>query len=126
MADPTPGEDLLGLRPLKELTLEERVIDPEQVPWVPRVVGFVLEGSWYYAEEDWVAKPGMMVWEPPGDVHTLMSGEEGTVTLFQLEGALLYVDEEDNVVGFDDVLNHTKTYHDFCRSEGLEPLDLDY
>ena len=60
----------------------------------------------------------MMVWEPPGDIHTLMSGEEGTVTLFQLEGALLYVDEEDKVVGFDDVLNHTKTYHDFCRAAG--------
>ena len=159
-----PGEDLLGLRPLKEITLGERVIDPEQIPWVPYtdsiwvkplrlnrktgqwanitkvegggqinrhyhvngVIGFVLEGSWYYAEKDWVARPGMMVWEPPGDVHTLMSGEEGTVTLFQLEGALLYVDEEDNVVGFDDVLNHTKTYHDYCRSQGIEPLDLDY
>ena len=22
--------------------------------------------------------------------------------------------------------NHTKTYHDFCQSEGIEPLDLDY
>jgi hypothetical protein len=90
------------------------------------VIGYVLEGSWHYAEKDWVARPGMMVWEPPGDVHTLMTGEEGTVTLFQLEGALLYVDDDDNVVGLDDVLNHTKTYHDFCAAEGIEPLDLDY
>jgi hypothetical protein len=30
------------------------------------------------------------------------------------------------VVGFDDVLNHTRVYHDFCRAEGIEPLDLDY
>jgi 2,4'-dihydroxyacetophenone dioxygenase len=164
MATPDTTEDPLGLRPLKEITLAERVIDPDEIPWVPYtetiwvkplrlnrktgqwanltkvegggqinrhyhvngVVGFVLEGSWYYAEKDWVARPGMMVWEPPGDIHTLMSGEEGTVTLFQLEGALLYVDEQDRVVGFDDVLNHTKTYHDFCRSEGIRPLDLDY
>jgi 2,4'-dihydroxyacetophenone dioxygenase len=157
-------EDPLGLRPLKEITLSERIVDPEDVPWVPYtdtiwvkplrlnrktgqwtnitkvvgggqinrhyhvngVVGFVLEGSWYYVEKDWVARKGMMVWEPPGDIHTLMSGEEGTVTLFQLEGALLYVDEDDNVVGFDDVLNHTRVYHDYCRSQGIEPLDLDY
>jgi quercetin dioxygenase-like cupin family protein len=157
-------EDPLGLRPLKEITLTERIVDPDDVPWVPYtdtiwvkplrlnrktgqwsnltkvvgggqinrhyhvngVVGFVLEGSWYYQEKDWVARKGMMVWEPPGDIHTLMSGEEGTITLFQLEGALLYVDDDDAVVGFDDVLNHTKTYHDFCRSEGIQPLDLDY
>ncbi|HEY1853694.1 MAG TPA: 2,4'-dihydroxyacetophenone dioxygenase family protein [Solirubrobacterales bacterium] len=163
-SDPGSGEDQLGLRPLKALTLAERVIDPEQIPWVPYtetiwvkplrlnrktgqwanitkvvgggqinrhyhvngVVGYVLDGSWYYAEKDWVARPGMMVWEPPGDVHTLISGEGGTITMFQLEGALLYVDEEDNVVGFDDVLNHTRTYHDFCVAEGIEPLDLDY
>jgi 2,4'-dihydroxyacetophenone dioxygenase len=158
------GEDKLGLWPLKELSLAERVIDPEQIPWVPyteaiwvkplrlnrstgfwtnltkvigggqinrhyhinSVTGFVLKGSWHYAEKDWVARPGMMIWEPPGDVHTLISGEEGTVTLFQLEGALLYVDEEDNVIGFDDALNHTRKYHDFCRSEGIEPIDLDF
>ena len=164
MADPVPAEDQLGLRPLKALTLAERVIDPEQIPWVPYtdtisvkplrlnrktgqwtnitkvfgggqvsrhyhvngVVGYVLEGSWYYAEKDWVARAGMMVWEPPGDVHTLISGDKGTTTLFQLEGALLYVDEEDNVIGFDDVLNHMKLYHDFCESEGIAPLDLDY
>jgi len=28
-------EDPLGLRPLKEITLTERVVDPEDVPWVP-------------------------------------------------------------------------------------------
>jgi 2,4'-dihydroxyacetophenone dioxygenase len=163
-AQDTTGEDTLGLRPLKEITLGERVIDTDLIPWVPYtegiwvkplrlnrkpgiwanltkvegggqinrhyhvgpVTGFVLEGSWYYAERDWVARKGTMVWEPPGDIHTLMSNDEGTITMFTLEGALLYVDESDNVVGFDDVLNHTKTYHDFCRSQGIEPLDLDY
>jgi quercetin dioxygenase-like cupin family protein len=159
-------EDSLALRPLKALTLGERIIDPDKIPWVPYeghpgifvkplrlnrktgvwanltkvvgasqinrhyhvgpVTGYVLEGSWYYAEKDWVARAGMMVWEPPGDIHTLMSNDEGTITLFMLEGALLYVDEHDNVVGHDDVLSHMKLYVDYCAAQGIEPVDLDY
>lgn len=166
MSNPIITEDQLGLRPLKELTLGERVIDPETIPWVPYeglpgifvkplrlnrktgvwanltkvdgpmqinrhyhvgpVTGYVLQGSWYYAEKDWVARPGSMVWEPPGDIHTLIGGDEGTITLFMLEGALLYVDEQDNVVGHDDVLSHMKLYVDYCRAQGIEPVDLDY
>jgi quercetin dioxygenase-like cupin family protein len=162
--DDVAAPDLLGLRPLKEITVEERVISLDDIPWVPYdegifvkplrlnrrtgmwanitkveggmrinrhyhvngVTGFVLQGSWYYAEKDWVAREGSFVWEPPGDIHTLISGDEGTTTLFMLEGALLYVDDDDNVVGFDDVLAHMHTYHEFCRSEGIAPLDLDY
>lgn len=161
----TPAaEDQLGLRPLIDLTLPERVIDDSLIPWVPYaegisvkplrmnrrtgvwtnltkvdgggrlnrhyhigpVTGFVLEGSWYYEGRDWVARKGMFIWEPPGDVHTLMTGEEGTITQFTLEGALIYVDDQDNVVGFDDCLSFTKTYLDHCRSAGIEPVDLDF
>ena len=35
----TTDQDLLGLRPLKEITLGERVIDPELIPWVPYAEG---------------------------------------------------------------------------------------
>lgn len=90
------------------------------------VTGFVLEGSWYYEEHDWVAREGTFVWEPPGDMHTLISNDEGTITMFTLEGALLYVDDDDNVVGFDDCLAHMKKYHDYCSEVGIEPVDLDY
>lgn len=90
------------------------------------VTGFVLEGSWYYVERDWVARKGTCIWEPPGDVHTLMTGDEGTITHFTLEGALIYVDDDDNVAGFDDCLSFTKTYHDHCAAIGVEPVDLDY
>ncbi len=72
------------------------------------VTGFVLEGSWYYVGRDWVARKGMVIWEPPGDVHTLMTGDEGTITHFTLEGALIYVDDDDNVAGFDDCLSFTE------------------
>ena len=159
-------EDALALRPLKALTLGERVIDPDDIPWVPYeghpgifvkplrlnrktgvwanltkvvgasqinrhyhvgpVTGLRAGGQLVLRREGLGGAAGMIVWEPPGDIHTLMSNEEGTVTLFMLEGALLYVDEHDNVVGYDDVLNHMKPYHDYCESQGIEPLDLDY
>ena len=160
----TPVLDPFGLQALSALTVGERVINPDDIPWVPyaegiavkplrlnrrtglwanltrvdggvvlnrhyhgsAVTGFVLEGSWYYRERDWVARKGMLIFEPPGDIHTLVSNPEGTISFFQLEGPLFYLDDDDHVIGFDDVLQHTKTYHDYCASQGIEPVDLDF
>src|SRR5262245_41941075 len=36
------------------------------------VFGYVLRGSWRYAEYDWVARPGGYVHESPGTIHTLL------------------------------------------------------
>ncbi len=72
------------------------------------VHGYVIQGSWRYLEHDWIARPGSYVFEPPGDVHTLVN-EEGTeemITLFHISGALIYLDEKGETVGYDDV--HTK------------------
>jgi hypothetical protein len=160
----TRVEDPLHLRPLTELTLGDRAIDTNAIPWIPYtegiyvkplrldlasgrwinltktegagmvnrhrhigpVTGFVLEGSWRYLERDWVATKGTIVYEPPGDIHTLMSDPGGSTTLFQIEGALLYMDEDDNVVGQEDVFSFTKLYLDYCREHGIEPIDLNY
>ena len=132
---PYPGAEGVFVKPLRlnrrtgvwaNLT---KVVDGGQVNrhyHVGPVTGFVLEGSWRYAERDWVARAGTIVREPPGDIHTLVADPGGTVTLFILEGALLYIDEDDNVVGHDDVLSHMRMYHEFCKGEGIEPLDLDF
>jgi anti-sigma factor ChrR (cupin superfamily) len=90
------------------------------------VTAWVLEGSWRYLDRDWVATCGKLIYEPPGDVHTLVCGDEGTVTLFQMEGALIYVDENENVIGQDDVMSFTKLYNDYCTEHGIEVLDLHY
>ena len=37
------------------------------------VHGFVIEGKWRYLERDWVATAGSYLFEPPGDVHTLLA-----------------------------------------------------
>lgn len=46
------------------------------------VHGYVIKGQWHYAERDWHASPGSYVFEPPGDVHTLVADPGESLTLF--------------------------------------------
>ena len=71
------------------------------------VHGYVIKGAWRYLEHDWTARAGMYVFEPPGEVHTLVCDEaDEMITLFHVSGALIYFDEQFRATGFDDV--HTK------------------
>jgi anti-sigma factor ChrR (cupin superfamily) len=92
-----------------------------------QVLGYVIQGSWHYAERDWVARAGTFVYEPPGDIHTLIvDGSEEMLTLFILEGVIQYLDDEDNLIYQDDVFTKLERYLTFCRDQGIEPLDLRY
>jgi len=77
------------------------------------VHGFVLKGSWRYLEHDWIATAGSYVFEPPGEVHTLVvdQGVEEMITFFNISGAMIYLDDADQVVAWEDV--HTKI--EMCR-----------
>ncbi len=77
------------------------------------VHGFVLRGSWRYLEHDWIAQAGMYVFEPPGETHTLVvdEGVDEMITFFNISGAMIYVDEQEKVVAYEDV--HTKI--EMCR-----------
>ena len=88
------------------------------------VHGYVLKGSWRYLEHDWVAREGMYVFEPPGEVHTLTVDEgQEMQTLFHVLGALIYVDENGKAIGYDDV--HTKIA--LCRRHFAQAgLGADY
>lgn len=72
------------------------------------VHGYVIKGSWRYLEHDWIARAGMYVYEPPGEVHTLVvdNDVDEMITLFHVSGALIYYDEHDRPSSYDDV--HTK------------------
>lgn len=72
------------------------------------VHGLVMKGAWRYLEHNWVARAGMYVFEPPGEVHTLVLDGDGEemITFFHVSGALIYYDERDTPCGHDDV--HTK------------------
>jgi len=74
------------------------------------VTGYVIRGAWRYLEHDWVARTGAFVYEPPGEVHTLVVDElvdaEEMITFFNIHGAMIYLDEQGQHTGYEDV--HTK------------------
>ncbi len=82
------------------------------------VHGYVIRGAWRYLEHDWIARAGMYIFEPPGEVHTLVVDDDvdEMITLFHVSGALIYYDEENRPVGHDDV--HTKIQ--LCRKHFRE------
>ena len=75
--------------------------------------GYVLKGSWRYLEHDWVAEEGGYVYEAPGETHTLVVDPhvDEMITMFQVNGAMIYVDPDGNCIGYDDVF----TRIDRCR-----------
>ena len=69
------------------------------------VVGYVIKGKWRYLEHDWIAEEGSFVYEPPGEIHTLMVPADVSemITFFSISGAMIYVDTEDRMIGYEDV-----------------------
>jgi len=78
------------------------------------VTGYVIKGRWSYLEHDWIAEEGSFVYEPPGEVHTLIVPEDcrEMITFFNISGAMIYLDARDNVTGYEDVW----TKIDMCRA----------
>lgn len=89
------------------------------------VHGFVIQGHWRYLEHNWVAGPGSYIFEPPGDVHTLVAEDSGedSITLFHMTGALINCDPEGNTVGYEDVFTRIAKYKAHFEKTGL---DADY
>ena len=82
------------------------------------VHGFVIKGKWRYLERDWIAEAGSYLYEPPGDIHTLVVEPdcEEMITLFHNSGALIYCDEAGNTTGTTDVFDRV----DACRKHFIE------
>ena len=89
------------------------------------VHGYVIKGRWHYREHDWVAETGSYVFEPPGEIHTLMVPEDCAemITFFNITGSMIYLDEENRQTGYEDVF----TKIDMCRRHYAEVgLGADY
>ncbi|WP_077212429.1 2,4'-dihydroxyacetophenone dioxygenase family protein [Bacillus dakarensis] len=91
------------------------------------VLAYTLQGTWRYLEREWIAKPGTFVYEPPGDIHTLVVvGEEDNITLFSLSGVIEYFDEDGNVTLQDDIFYRMKRYHDYCEQNNIPIKNLTF
>lgn len=77
------------------------------------VHGYVIKGAWRYLEHDWTATEGAYVYEAPGETHTLVVDTDvpEMMTMFQVNGAMIYVDPDGAVLGYEDVF----TKIDMCR-----------
>ena len=89
------------------------------------VVGYVIKGRWRYLEHDWVAEEGSFVYEPPGEVHTLIVPDDCSemITFFNISGAMIYLDADGRTIGYEDVF----TKIEMCRRHYAEVgLGADY
>jgi len=78
------------------------------------VVGYVIRGRWRYLEHDWIAEEGSFVYEPPGEIHTLVVPADcpEMITFFNIGGAMIYLDEDGRQNGYEDVWSKI----DLCRN----------
>jgi quercetin dioxygenase-like cupin family protein len=85
------------------------------------VHGYVLKGKWHYLEHDWVAEEGGYVYEPPGETHTLVvpDGVPEMITLFQVNGIMLYVAADGATLGYEDVFTKIEMCRKHYAAAGL-------
>lgn len=85
------------------------------------VHALVLRGRWHYLEHDWIAEEGSYVYEPPGDIHTLVvpDGVSEMMTWFHNIGGYTYVNEAGKPVGYEDVFTKIEAARRHYRAVGL-------
>lgn len=83
-----------------------------------QVMGWTLEGTWRYEEYDWVAKPGDLVEENPGCIHTLVT-DTGCSVLFRVGGSLEFYDDDDNLMDIADTFSFLDLYIQHCEKNGI-------
>ncbi len=85
------------------------------------VTAWTLDGAWGYREHDWIARAGSFAYEPAGHIHTLyIDPAVGHMTaVFHVNGPLVYLDEQNDVVDYDDVFLRLDRYARHCREVGL-------
>lgn len=84
------------------------------------VYGYVIKGHWHYLEHDFVASPGKFLFEPPGETHTLVvDSDDEMITLFNVNGAMVYVDKDGKAIGYEDVFSKIDMCVSHYESVGL-------
>lgn len=89
------------------------------------VYGYVLKGSWRYLEHDWIASAGSFVYEPPGEVHTLVvdraTAHDEMITYFVVHGGLTKIGEAGETIGYENVFTKIELCDRHYRACGLGP-----
>ena len=90
------------------------------------VHALTLRGHWHYLEHDWVAREGHYVFEPPGEVHTLVVPDDvgEMITWFCVHGGYSYVDPQGRAMGYEDVYTKLERAQRHYRDTGRDPAEL--
>lgn len=85
------------------------------------VHALVLRGRWRYLEHEWIAEEGSYVYEPPGEIHTLLvpEGVDEMMTWFHNMGGYTYVDPQGVPVGYEDVFTKIEAAKRHYKAIGL-------
>jgi 2,4'-dihydroxyacetophenone dioxygenase len=84
------------------------------------IVMVCLEGSVRYLEYDWVASPGGLILEVPGESHTLVTEHPDGVKLFGwMTGPIEFYDNQANLVETADVWWYINHYETYCEANGI-------
>ncbi len=87
------------------------------------VYGYVIKGSWRYLEHDWVARAGMFVYEPPGEVHTLVVDEASEtsemITYFVVHGGLTKIGDDGKPCAYENAFTKIELCDAHYRKAGL-------
>jgi len=91
------------------------------------VVGYVIKGRWRYLEHDWIAEEGSFVYEPPGEIHTLVVPDDCAemITFFNISGAMIYLDVAGQQTGYEDVFTKIELCRAHYAANGLGATYVD-
>ena len=94
-----------------------------------QVYGYTMKGAWGYREHpEWLSRPGDLVHETPGSVHTLYIDENNgdAEVLFFVWGSLEFLDETGATISIEDWRSVLQKYVDYCEREDLPIVDITY
>ena len=120
-------------RAIRHLSFDVRNNANSNILWIkgPGVIGthkhhgridmFCIEGTVRYLEYDWLATPGSVIYEAPGEAHTLVT-DTGCKLLGYLQGTADYFDENGKYTNTLDVFWFIDHYAKHCEANGI-PLN---
>jgi hypothetical protein len=90
------------------------------------VIVYTIKGRWKYAEHDWTAGPGSIVFETAAESHTpeAVPGDGDVLALNIVVGDLIFLDDQDRVLAIENWKTALKRYQEYCRAAGIEPRDI--
>jgi 2,4'-dihydroxyacetophenone dioxygenase len=74
-----------------------------------------------------LAETGSFIYEPPGEVHTLVADEKrGMTTFFVTRGSLIYTDKAGKQIGYEDVFTRLARFREHLAESGLDQTVADH